>query len=258
MFLITPFWLLIVLSVLCFLLLLLFLIPLISGVRHAGTVTGTIVSLLLFAYLTANSFAAGWLGAMWEHGTGHTILCIVLGLLAVLVLWCLYLSIRMTVAILRKPPKPMPAIVLGCSERKQNGNRMLDARIQAAFDYLKKNPETAAILCGGCAASQRQSEAEYMQDRLLDKGIARGRLYLDEDSRTTQEKLINAAQLLSEHKLGKSAVLITSEFHQYRCSLIAKELGMKTWHLSSHGPWYLVPGFWVREWLLMIRRMLFA
>ncbi len=258
MFLIDPLWLLITLSILCFILLLLFLVPLINGVRHAGNVAGTVAMLLLLGFFTANSFAAAWLRSVWEHSTGHIILCIIFGLLALLAFVCLYYSFRMGLKLLRKPPKPMPAIVLGCCVGKKIDNRLLDARIQTACDYLNEHPESYAVLCGGCTGSQNQSEAEYMQSRLLEKGIAKKRLLLDKVSYTTQENLTNAKQLLEEHKLGKSAVLITSSFHHYRSSVIAKELGLRTWHCTAHGPWYLIPGYWVREWFMLIRKMLFV
>lgn len=54
-------------------------------------------------------------------------------------------------------------LVLGCSVKGERPSRMLRQRIEAATEYLEKNPDSKAVLSGGQGPDEKISEAECMR-----------------------------------------------------------------------------------------------
>ncbi len=258
MFIIHNIWVLTVGSLLSFLLLLCFLLPFLFGIRHAGSIAGTLLSLALLLYFSCNSLIGNWMQRIWANGIGHVLLCVFLGTLAVCIVGGLVCSLQMLLTILKRPKQSAPAIVLGCTMNNSLQKRMLSRRIDAAYAYLTKFPEAKAILSGGSTGRSAVSEAQWIKQALLERGIAEDRLLTEEASMTTYENLLNARRILEEKELGTAVTIITNGFHQRRCAVIAKELGLRARHTSARTAWYLIPCCWVRECLLLWKKLLFA
>jgi hypothetical protein len=61
-------------------------------------------------------------------------------------------------------------LVLGCSVKGERPSRMLRQRIEAATEYLEKNPDSKAVLSGGQGPDEKISEAECMRRELVRRG----------------------------------------------------------------------------------------
>ena len=65
-------------------------------------------------------------------------------------------------AVCHRPKEAMTAIMLGC---KVNGSvpcQVLEERIDAAYEYLCKNPEVLCVLSGGQGEDEDVSESHCM------------------------------------------------------------------------------------------------
>ena len=148
---------------------------------------------------------------------------------------------------LHRPPENTTAVVLGCSVKGERPSRILEERLEAAYDYLEQNPEAFCVLSGGQGPGEDISEAECMYRYLTERGIAPERLILEDASTTTEENLKYSAALLEERGIGGDITIVTSEFHEYRANQVAERLGITSYSTPSHTFFVYLPTYYVRE-----------
>ncbi|MEE5991683.1 MAG: YdcF family protein [Oscillospiraceae bacterium] len=258
MFMITQLWLRIFGAGVCFTALIFFVLPMFVGIHHAGCIVGSIVSILGAVFFICNPMIAGKLQQIWGNDTGRIVLCVLIGFLAVSVILAVAISIAMGKAIATKPKEEHPVVVLGCKVRNDGLSLMLLHRMQAAETYLKAHPDVPVILCGGQGNDEPMSEAQAMCNYLTEHGIDKNRIYLDDKSTNTFENLQNAKEVLDENELDYDITIVTDGYHQLRASLIASSLKLKADAVSAKTSWYLVPCYWVREWLGVCYQFIFG
>ena len=116
-------------------------------------------------------------------------------------------------------------VVLGAKvNRNKVPSKPLYWRIDAAEDYLNKNPDTVAILSGGQGADEPISEAQCMFNELTKRGIAQERLILEDKSRDTNQNIRNSLELMEE---GATFGVVTNNFHVYRAVRISEKISGK-------------------------------
>ena len=96
----------------------------------------------------------------------------------------------------------------------------LARRIEAAYDYLERNPQTVAVLSGGMGDGESITEAECMRRELTARGISEDRLILEDKSRDTAENIKNTLAIIGD-RYG-SIALVTNNFHIYRAIRLAE------------------------------------
>lgn len=111
-------------------------------------------------------------------------------------------------------------IVLGCRVKPDEPSKVLSDRIDTAYEYLSAHPNTVCIASGAQGADEPMSEAQCIFDELCAKGIAPERILLEEASTSTSENFRNSMALIERE--DATVGVLTSEFHLYRASLIAK------------------------------------
>ncbi len=237
-------------AVLSFLLLLLFVIPLLRGYRHAGTVIGSAFCLLLMAFFCGNRWVGKLLDTVWSHEHGHIILCVLIGMLAAAFLADVVCGILMLWVLRKRPKKAMPAVLVQSDAGERRSERQMERRHAVLEKYLTAHPGACVILCG---SAQDQARAE---SALLGQSISPERIRKAQPSASLQEQLRCAQAYLGEHRLGTKAVIVTEYYMQYRASLYARELGLDARHLAVGTAWYLHPSFWIRESFLLCLRFL--
>lgn len=105
-------------------------------------------------------------------------------------------------------------------------------RMKAAAVYLKENPETVAVPCGGCfREGQKKSEAQIIAEYLIEQGIEESRIVLEDKSTTTYENFEFGTKIIENHS-GKAldevrVAFLSSDYHIHRASIIAKRCGVK-------------------------------
>jgi uncharacterized SAM-binding protein YcdF (DUF218 family) len=93
------------------------------------------------------------------------------------------------------------------------------------------------IFCSGAAAEQRPSEAQTIAVGLIEGGVERSRIVLDEASRDTLQTAVAAARFARRVGLA-SLVVCTEDFHMARARMLIEALGVA----SERGPVPAGPG----------------
>ena len=127
-------------------------------------------------------------------------------------------------------------IILGAHVNGTKPSKALMSRILMAYNYLKENPHTKAVLTGGQGWGEDITEAFCMKRELLGLGIEEERLF-EEDRSTTTVENIRFAKTIIEKEICSlqsddedfinqaSIVVVTNDFHALRGSWIAKKEG---------------------------------
>lgn len=229
-------------------LLALFIIPLILfGILNTGNGIGLAFSVLLILY---SVFFTRINNGIAKHNKKKTVR-IVLKTTSVILLLVIIFIIFTTVKIIwtanNTPDEETTVVVLGCQVKPYGPSLMLRERLDAAYEYLGENPNVKCILSGGQGADEPMSEAECMYNWLVDKGIDKERLYMEDKSTSTRENLMFSKKIIEENGLNPIMTIITNDFHQYRASEIAKTLGIKNYNVSGKTLITLLPTYYVRE-----------
>ena len=202
------------------LILLWFFLPVFSGILNIGNITGILLfgGLLLYV-LNLHRIR---LHMKKNQRTPLRFLLIVVKVFLLLAfITALVESFFMAKACISKPEPESTVVVLGC----QNGSRMMLSRVNA----------------------EAVPEAEYMYDWMIKKGANPASLLTETRSTSTRENLQYSLEIANEHGLNTDFAVVTNEFHEYRASLGAKKLGIRTGSVAADTPWWLFPTFYVRE-----------
>ncbi len=237
-----------VLGIICAGFFLLFLVSGITAKFHMGNAAGMAVSAALAFVCLFPDIAAKLIVKAAETKAGRVLLVLFFLLAAVSVILAVIISVFMIRAMERAPETPANVIVLGCRVKENGASLMLEKRIEAAYEYLSENPGVICIASGGKGADEPMSEAECIREGLVSKGISPDRIIMEDKSTNTYENIRNSLEIIDSIGAERRAVIITSEFHQLRASMISKKQGLESYSKSSHTFLPLLPSYWVREW----------
>lgn len=142
-------------------------------------------------------------------------------------------------------------IILGAQVRGTRITNSLMRRLDAAYAYLKDNPQTRVIVSGGQGKGEDVPEARAMADYLMDRGIEEGRILLEDASTSTWENLKLSGSLLKD--MDTAVAVVTNGFHLYRALLIGKRVGYRNLQgiAASSSPVFQL-NYLVREFFAII------
>lgn len=147
-------------------------------------------------------------------------------------------------------------IVLGAQVRGRYITNSLRRRLDRALAYADRFPGVKVIVSGGQGPGEAVTEAEAMAGYLLEKGVPRGQIFLEDQSVSTRENLRFSRKYAdAEHdKVG----IVTNDFHIYRSSLIARQEGYRNIYLipADSNPVFQL-NYLVREFFGVIQVCLF-
>lgn len=140
-------------------------------------------------------------------------------------------------------------IVLGAAFDGNEPGEIMKNRLDLAAEYLEAHPGALCMLSGGKNTGEGVSEAKMMENYLVQKyNIDPNRTLLEDNSHTTSENLQYCQLILNDIIEGTPKIaFLTSDFHIYRTSLIARELGGNLSGLAAPTKWYLAPVMYLRE-----------
>lgn len=127
-------------------------------------------------------------------------------------------------------------VVLGAKVRPDGPSVSLWDRIYKAYDYLSEHPDVIAIVSGGQGNDEVMSEAQSMYDNLTAMGIAPERVWMEDQATSTDENMRFSLDLIEE-KTGQrptKLAILSSEYHLFRASLMAKKLGIDFVGVPAH------------------------
>lgn len=228
--------------------------PLASFVFNSGSAVGMGLGMLVFLLSLFFPRVKARIAHLRTQKRGKILLAAIAVLLAVVLIYATAVTALVVhgFSASQSIPENTPTIVLGCAVDGDKPSRMLQKRIDAAFEYLTENPQAACILSGGKGDGENLSEAEAMYQSLVEKGISPERLFKEDQSTTTAENMQFSKEILESKGLGDTVVLITTDFHQFRAGLLAEKFGLSTYKVCARSGTFSLPTFIVREWFTVI------
>jgi uncharacterized SAM-binding protein YcdF (DUF218 family) len=150
-------------------------------------------------------------------------------------------------------------IVLGCGIFPDGHLSLsLKSRLDAAYEYLAVHGDTLCIVTGGQGDNEPRPEAEAMKDYLVSLGIAESRIYAETESTSTEENLQNALEIMRGLGIEKSlAAIATNDYHVYRATILAGEMGLRAFGLPAKTPLLVRLGSYMRESLAVVNTWVF-
>ncbi|MFF2286815.1 YdcF family protein [Peribacillus butanolivorans] len=176
---------------------------------------------------------------------------VVIGVVALLVYFgVLHMKIQESI----HQPIPEDAsylIVLGARVKGTVPSLSLQYRIDKAADYLKANKNTIAIVSGGKGPGEDISEAQAMQQELINQGIEEARIIMEDKSTTTIENIAYSKDLIPNPTA--TGLIVTNDFHIYRAVEMAKSVGLDMTGIPAKTPKVVLVKSYIREYLAITK-----
>lgn len=213
---------------------------------NAGNFAGITLSFLLSILCFCHKIIIKFIKKIAKYKVGKIILAILSSFIAICIILASYFSYKMAKAIKHTPTSQTIMIVLGCKVNGTEPSLMLKSRLDAAYKYLCDNPDVTCIVSGGQGKYEDITEAQAMQNYLVDCGINEDRIIMEDKSTSTSENIKFSLALLEDKP--KEIIIVTDSYHQYRASILAKNEDVTTYSVSSFTHKHFIATFWVREW----------
>ncbi|MFE5317328.1 YdcF family protein [Paenibacillus sp. NPDC056579] len=187
---------------------------------------------------------------MKRKSAKRTLARIVIALCCAALLWIGYLLWLMGSLTDNPETKGDVGIVLGAALWGDKPSPGLRERLDKAVELYRTGRIPGLIVSGGAGSAQeigesRLTEAEGMRNYLLEQGIPRDVIWMENQSTDTYENLLFSKSIVQEHHWRK-VVIITHQYHAARALDMAEFLGyehpaaapvtskvlMMSWHKS--------------------------
>ena len=90
-------------------------------------------------------------------------------------------------------------IVLGAGLHKDKPSKLLQCRLNKAYDYAAAHPDTLVITSGGQGRDEWRPEGDAMRDYLIAKGLPADRVLAESGSTSTEENFAFSLAILRQH-----------------------------------------------------------
>lgn len=228
-----------------------FSLPIVKHIISLGNIAGILISVFVFCRVVFTGFFDRMKEKAFARKITKVLWRICQGGIAVFVCYALIISGIMVYASYRVPQAGSTVITLGAMVRPDGTpSGSLWHRINACYDYLTENENSVAVLSGGKGDNEPMTEAQCMYDYLVDKGIDKDRLIIEDKSENTEANMKNSYKIIEENNLNKNVAIATDSYHQLRVKIIARRMGVteSVGAVNSDSPLSVFPTYWVREW----------
>lgn len=146
-------------------------------------------------------------------------------------------------------------IVLGCKIRDDGTlTPILKARVDKAIEFAKEQKEKANkniifIPSGGKGKDEIISEAEAMKKYLMEKGIRKEDIIIENKSTNTQQNIRFSKDKIDEINRDGKIIFSTTNYHVFRSGVIANNEGIDCEGIGSKTKWYFYTNALIREFV---------
>jgi uncharacterized SAM-binding protein YcdF (DUF218 family) len=106
------------------------------------------------------------------------------------------------------------------------------------------------IICsGGQGSNEKISEAEAISRYLRQNGIDEEHILLEDRSVSTKENLLFSYDLIRHRGKGSKIALVSSNYHIFRCVLLAHQLDIPCVGIGARTAFYYWPSAVIREFV---------
>lgn len=150
-------------------------------------------------------------------------------------------------------------IILGARLYGDVPSPALLERLRVAEEYLKNNPNLEVIVSGGQGSDEYISEAEAMKTFLINHGIDKNRIIVEDKSTNTFENIKNSLSIIKgiDDIESPRVLLVTSKSHIFRSRLLAVRLGAIAYGLPAEVPSTILIQQYIREYFAVIKSLIF-
>ena len=132
--------------------------------------------------------------------------------------------------------------------------RRIDKAVQAF--QQSKNPHIRLIASGGQGSDEKISEAQAMYNYLVEHtDVPKEAIILEEKSTTTYENLLFSKELGEQLIENPRFLFVTNDYHVFRTSTYARQIGMQGDGLGCSTASYYIPSAFIREYVAMCVKM---
>lgn len=146
-------------------------------------------------------------------------------------------------------------VVLGAQLKTTGPSRVLQYRLDTAYEYLAAHPDTKAIVSGGQGSNEPASEAQGMYDYLVKRGIEPDRIILEDKSVNTEQNIRFSKEFLQADadKVG----IVSNNFHVFRAVKLAKAAGYRNVvGIAAPATAFYLPNNMLREFFGVVKDFL--
>jgi uncharacterized SAM-binding protein YcdF (DUF218 family) len=118
------------------------------------------------------------------------------------------------------------AIVLGAAVDADQPSLVFQARIDYAIDLFKQQRVKYLIFTGGMGAGDEVTESQAARNYAIAKGIPASHIFIELQSRTTQQNLLEAKKIMANQQLA-NCLLVTDPLHMKRADWMMRDVGIK-------------------------------
>jgi uncharacterized SAM-binding protein YcdF (DUF218 family) len=150
-------------------------------------------------------------------------------------------------------------IVLGARLYGDIPSPALLERLKVATDYLNGNTDVKVVVSGGQGTDEYIPEAHAMGKYLVDNGIEKNRIIIEDKSTSTFENLMFSLDKIRDvdNKENIKILIATNKYHIFRAKLLAKRLGAEPYGLPAKIPLTIIIQSYIREYFAVIKSFLF-
>lgn len=146
-------------------------------------------------------------------------------------------------------------VVLGAQLKTTGPSRVLQYRLDTAYEYLTAHPDTKVIVSGGQGSNEPASEAQGMCDYLVKRGIEPDRIILEDKSVNTEQNIRFSKDFLQADtdKVG----IVSNNFHVFRAVKLAKAAGYRNvFGIAAPATAFYLPNNMLREFFGVVKDFL--
>ena len=146
-------------------------------------------------------------------------------------------------------------IILGCKIRKDGTlTPILKSRVDRAITFSKMQYEATGkdiifVPSGGKGNDEVISEGEAINNYLLDQGISKDNIIVENKSRSTYENIMFSYKLISKKNSNPNIAFSTTNFHVFRAGIIARKQGIKVEGIGAKTKAYFSINAFIREFI---------
>ena len=145
--------------------------------------------------------------------------------------------------------------MLGAQLKTTGPSRVLQYRLDTAYEYLTAHPDTKVIVSGGQGSNEPASEAQGMCDYLVKRGIEPDRIILEDRSVNTEQNIRFSKDFLQADtdKVG----IVSNNFHVFRAVKLAKAAGYRNVvGIAAPATAFYLPNNMLREFFGVVKDFL--
>lgn len=146
-------------------------------------------------------------------------------------------------------------IVLGARLYGKTPSPSLLERLKVSLKYLENNKQVKVVVSGGQGADEDIPEAIAMSKYLIDKGIDKNMIIIEDKSTNTFENLSLSLDKIREvdDSVDIEVLIATNKYHIFRSKMLANRLGIKAYGLPAKIPPTTIFSSYVREYFAVIK-----